>query len=170
MPSLATLNALPAESFKDVLAEVFEHAPWVAAAVLPRRPFVSVGELHWAMCDAVAAAGEAAQRTLICAHPDLAGKAARAGELTDASSREQAGAGLEQLGDSEYQRFHELNDRYRERFAFPFILAVKGHTKTSILSAFEVRLTNTPAAERETALQEIYQIARLRLGVLMGDA
>lgn len=172
MPSIAALSASPKPEFVAVLGGIFEHAPWVAEGVWPERPFASLDDLHRAMCAVVAAAGPEAQLGLIRAHPDLAGKAvlAELTELTAASSREQAGAGLDRLSEDEYRRFHALNDAYRERFGFPFILAVKGHTKTSILAAFEARLPNTPECERERALAEIYRIARFRLEALTGDA
>jgi 2-oxo-4-hydroxy-4-carboxy-5-ureidoimidazoline decarboxylase len=163
---LATLNAQSESDFVGTLGGIFEHAPWVAEGVCPARPFASLEDLHDAMCTVVADAGEARQLELIRAHPDLAGKAALAGELTGASSAEQSGAGLDRLSEDEYRHFHALNDSYKARFGFPFILAVKGHTKTSILSAFEERLPNSPEAERETALREIYKIARFRLEAL----
>lgn len=162
-----TLNTLSEPDFVARLGGVFESSPWVAERAYPKRPFGDPLELHAAMCQEVAAAGEAAQLDLIRAHPDLAGKAAVAGELTAASSEEQAGAGLDRLTAEEYRRFHDLNSRYRERFGFPFILAVKGHDKTSILAAFEARLPNDANTERKTALEQIYTIARLRLLALM---
>ncbi len=168
MPSTTTLNAFPKPEFVAALGGIFEHAPWVAEGVWPERPFASPDTLHRAMCAVVAAAGPEAQLALIRAHPDLAGKAALA--MTAASSAEQAGAGLDRLTEEEYGRFHTLNDLYRARFGFPFILAVKGHTKTSILAAFESRLPNTPECERERALAEIYRIARFRLEALTGAA
>ena len=158
-----TLNVLSEANFVAALGGIFEHSPWVAAGAYQARPFGSPAELHSAMCAVVAAADVEMQLGLIRAHPDLAGKAALAGELTDASSTEQAGAGLDRLTEDEYRRFHDLNDRYRARFGFPFILAVKGHRKTSILAAFETRLANSPEAERDEALVQIYQIARFRL-------
>ena len=168
MLSLSTprLSELSEAAFVAVLADVFEHSPWVAAGAYSARPFRSLDELHGAMCRVVEAAGTEAQLRLIRAHPDLAGKAALAGALTAASSTEQAGAGLDRLTEAEYRRFHKLNDRYRARFGFPFILAVKGHSKTSILAAFETRLANSPEAERGEALAQIYQIARFRLAAL----
>lgn len=170
MPSTAALSALSEAEFVTLLGGIFEGSPWIAREVYAQRPFGSLDELHCAMCDAVAGAGVEAQLELIRAHPDLAGKAAIAGELTAASSAEQAGAGLDRLSEAEYGRFHALNDRYRARFGFPFVLAVKGHTKASILVAFEARLPNTPEAERVQALSEIYRIARFRLEALTGDA
>ena len=106
---------------------------------------------------------------MIRAHPDLAGKAARAGALTDESSREQSGAGLDRLSDGEYERFHRLNQAYSDRFGFPFIIAVTGHTKQTILDAFEARLGNDPAAERAEALRNIGLIGQFRLCELIQD-
>jgi 2-oxo-4-hydroxy-4-carboxy-5-ureidoimidazoline decarboxylase len=107
------------------------------------------------------------QLALIRAHPDLAAPrghpAAIAGELTAASSREQASAGLDRLTPEEYRRFHALNDAYRARFGFPFIIAVRENTKESILRSFEARLANDRDAEVATALGEIGKIVRLRL-------
>ena len=166
--TLAALNRADQARFVDLLGGVFEHSPWVAEGAWAARPFESVEGLHSAMVGVVKEAGEK-QLELIRAHPDLAGKAARAGSLTAASSQEQAGAGLDRLSDEEYSRFHTLNDAYKEKFDFPFILAVKGHTKTSILSSFEARLPHTAEEERQTALAEIYKIARFRLEALIGD-
>ncbi len=165
---LHELNSLPAADFVSALGGIFEHSPWVAEAVVGDRPFASVSALHRAMVQAVENAGVARQLMLIRAHPDLAGKAARAGNLTDASTSEQKGAGLNQLSDAEYARFHQLNDAYKQRFDFPFILAVrgfdgKGHDKHSILASFETRLHNTPEQEISEALRQIARIAGLRL-------
>ena len=166
--SAPKLSELSKAEFTAVLADIFEHSPWVAAGAYDARPFGSLDELHRAMCEVVADTATEAQLELIRAHPDLAGKAALAGALTEASSAEQAGAGLDRLTEAEYRRFHELNDAYRARFGFPFILAVKGHNKTSILAAFAVRLPNSPEAEQGEALEQIYEIARFRLAALLG--
>lgn len=170
MPSAAALSALSQTEFVAALGGIFERSPWVAAGAYEKRPFTSVSDLHRAMCAAVASAGTQMQLELIRTHPDLAGRAALAGELTAASSAEQAGAGLDRLSADEYGRFHALNDLYRARFGFPFIVAVKGHTQTSILADFEARLPNLPEAERERALEEIYKITRFRLEALTGPS
>ena len=167
--TLSELNDLPNPDFVRVLADIFEHSPWVAEGVVGSTPFASVHDLHADMTNVVAEAGEEKQLALIRAHPDLAGRAARAGNLTASSTSEQAGAGLDRLTSEEFKRFHKLNDAYKERFDFPFILAVKGHDKSSILSAFEERLNNDPATERQTALEEIYKIARFRLDALLTE-
>ena len=165
--TIATLNDLSKVEFVDTLADVFEHSPWVAEGAYSAKPFSSAPALHAAMLETVEKAGEAKQLALIRAHPDLAGKAARSGDLTAASTSEQAGAGLDRLTEEAFERFHKLNDAYKERFDFPFIVAVKGHTKESILAAFETRLTNDPATERQTALEQVYKIARFRLDDLV---
>lgn len=160
------LNQLEHTAFTKTLADIFEHSPWVAEGAYAARPFDSVDGLHQAMVAVMYDASNNSQLELIRAHPDLAGKAARVGAVTDASKHEQAGAGLDQLTDSEFARFHALNKRYQDTFGFPFILAVKGHDKHSILAAFERRLEHTIDQEKQTALAEIAKIARFRLDTL----
>lgn len=169
MVSLATLNACSDSEFVSALGGIFEHSPWVAEAVAGERPFASVAALHAAMVAAIGGAGTAAQLKLIRAHPDLAGKAALAGKLTEESKSEQKGAGLDRLTPEEYDRFHELNDAYKARFGFPFILAVRGHDKHSILAAFERRLKHSPEEERAEALAQIARIGEFRLNDLIGE-
>ena len=167
-PSLATLNGLGRDEFRRVLGGVFEHSPWVPERAFARRPFASVGDLHAAMTQVVRQASREEQLTLIRAHPDLAGRAARAGAMSAHSVAEQSGAGLDRLTDEEYARFARLNDAYRARFGFPFIIAVRRHDKTAILKSFETRLGNSVDVEVETALAQIAEIARLRLDALSG--
>ena len=114
-------------------------------------------------------ASDAEQRALIDAHPDLAGRLARAGRLTASSSKEQAGAGLDRLTDAERARFTALNDAYQARFGFPFIMAVKGRSKAEILAAFERRLAHDRATEQRIALEQIERIALLRLRICCRD-
>ena len=164
------LNEVPAwdrARFVATFGAVFEAAPWVADGAWDSRPFDDVDALHDAMVAVVDRAPTPRQLELIRAHPDLAGKAALAGDVAAASRREQRGAGLDQLTAEEFARFQTLNRRYRERFGFPFILAVRGHDKHSILEAFELRLDNDLASERQRALEEIYRIARFRLDDLV---
>lgn len=167
--TLSELNAAEPERFVGTLGGIFEHSPWVAEAVVAERPFGSVDALHAAMTAAIEGAGEEAQLTLIRAHPDLAGKAAISGGLTAESTSEQKGAGLDQLTEAEYARFHELNEAYKSKFGFPFILAVRGHDKHSILASFERRLGHDKDEEREEALQQIYRIGAFRLNDLIEE-
>jgi 2-oxo-4-hydroxy-4-carboxy-5-ureidoimidazoline decarboxylase len=160
---LATLNQASAADFVGAIGEVFELAPWVIAEAHARRPFPSLAALHAACAGTVADAPAERQLALIRGHPDLAGKAARAGELTDDSTTEQASAGLDRLSEAEFAAFHRLNDAYKAKFGFPFIVCVRRHGKESILRQFERRLGNDAAAERAAALAEVLRIAALRM-------
>jgi len=161
--ALADLNAADEAGFMAALGDVYEHAPWVAQAASRQRPFVTLTALHNAMMAAVRAAPADQQVALIKGHPDLAGKAARAGAMTVDSKAEQASAGLDRLSETEFAQFHRLNNAYREKFGIPFIICARRHSKDSILQQFERRLQNSAAAETETALGEIFRIAALRL-------
>jgi 2-oxo-4-hydroxy-4-carboxy-5-ureidoimidazoline decarboxylase len=161
--SLDALNTADHKTFTDAIGEVMELAPWVADQTYAARPFASLAALYQALTDAVRAAGDARQRALIGGHPDLAGKAARAGTLTTDSTAEQAGVGLDRLSEEEFANFHRLNEAYRAKFGMPFIVCVRRHGKDSILREFERRLHNDAAAERSAALAEIFRIAALRL-------
>lgn len=169
MPNLelSQLNRADRAGFVALIGDIFEHSPWVAETAHRAGPFASLEALNQALADAVYGAEEDRKLALLRAHPDLAGKAARAGDLTDASKGEQAGAGLDTLSEEEYERFEKLNAAYRQSFGFPFIIAVKNHTKHGILDAFEQRLKNPRAVEIETALGQVCEIARLRLEALV---
>lgn len=166
---LAELNALDAERFVGALAHIFEHSPWVAEAVASARPFASVDALHAAMCRAVAHAAPERKLALIRAHPQLAGRAAIAGELTADSKKEQSGAGLDRCTPEEYARLTSLNAEYDARFGFPFILAVRGHTRASIIANLAARLSSTREEEHAQALEQIERIAMFRLADLLRE-
>ena len=168
--TLAALNRMDCDRFVVALGSIFEHSHWVAEAVWPGVPFFSLAALHAAMVAAVRSSSPQRRLDLIGAHPDLAGKAARGGTMTANSVAEQASVGLLALSDDEYARFLRLNIDYRERFGFPFIIAVRRHDKASLLAAFERRLTNSRAIEIEIALGEIFTITWLRLDALIGKA
>jgi len=167
--SLEKLNALPAQQFVTTLAGVFESSPWVAERVVSARPFASVLHLHETLCAAVGSATLDEQLALIRAHPELAGRAAIRGALTPESAREQEGAGLAACSPLEFARLQELNTEYSQKFGFPFVLAVKGHTRASVLEALAQRLGHGPEEERATALREIGRIARFRLAELLTE-
>lgn len=166
--NLDILNSASPSQFIAALSSIYEHSPWVAEAIVTQRPFADVDALAHAMAQAVAHADEETQMQLIRAHPQLAGKAAIAGELTDSSTREQRGAGLDQCTPEQFAHLTRLNDAYQEKFGFPFILAVRGHTRDSILANMAARLPNEVADERTEALRQIDQIARFRLEALLG--
>lgn len=159
MISLRDINAMPRTVFIDTFGDVAEHSPWVAEEAWFKQPFADRDDLIHAFEAALRSASREAKLELIRAHPDLATRA----KLTEDSSNEQAGAGLDRLNADEFQRFCVLNEAYKARFGFPFIFAVKGATKNQILEAFEDRIVNAPEVEFETALAQIARIFRFRL-------
>jgi 2-oxo-4-hydroxy-4-carboxy-5-ureidoimidazoline decarboxylase len=161
--TLDELNRMDRAAFIAALGEVFEHAPWVAENAADARPFVGLNALYGAMTATVRNASADRQMALIKGHPDLAGKAAREGAITDDSKLEQSSAGLDRLSEQEFATFHKLNDAYRTKFDIPFIVCVRRHGKESILRQFEQRLGNDKPAERQAALNEVFRIAALRL-------
>lgn len=163
--SLAQLNQMSQEEFVKTLGAVFEDTPAIAYHAWYERPFQTVAQLHQKMVNVVKTANQDAQIELIQAHPDLGSKA----KMAAASVQEQAGAGLDCLTSEEYDRFLSLNQAYRNKFDFPFIIAVKNHTKDSILAAFEQRLQNSLDTERDRALAEIFQIAKFRLDAMISQ-
>lgn len=160
---IEAVNGLSVPDFVAAFGDVAEHSPWVAEAAAAARPFADREAMVAAFEAAVGAAPEAARLALIRAHPDLAGRAALAGAIAEDSKREQAGAGLDSLTPEEFSRFTDLNARYRARFGFPFIFAVKGATKHQILAGFAARVDNDEDAEFETALRQIGRIFRFRI-------
>ncbi len=158
---------MDAHDFIARYADIYEHSPWVAERV---APLVTEGDdteqLAMLMADCVDNASTEQQLELIRAHPDLAGRAQVAGELTAESTVEQASAGLDQCSPEEFERFQRLNGAYRDKFGFPFVMAVRGSSRSQILDAFAARLENDYDLEFETALAEIHKIARLRLDAM----
>ena len=163
--TLADLNARDRQSFIDSIGWVFEHSPWVAERAWPCRPFATVEELHHAMIEGVAGASVQEQLALLRAHPDLGARA----RLSEASTVEQARAGLDTLTAVELDRLRRLNVAYREKFGFPFLYAVKGSTKHDILKALETRLGAPREDELNEALGQVYRIARFRLDDLFEE-
>ena len=143
---------------------VYEHSPWVAERVFPKAAGVRDPErLARLMAAEVERANDEEKLELIRAHPDLAGRAALAGKLGKASTAEQASAGIDQCTPEEYERFRSLNERYREKFGFPFVMAVRDSNRHAILAGFEERLRNDRRTEFERAIAEVHKIARSRL-------
>lgn len=159
---------MSADDFVQRYGGIYEHSPWVAERVklLLEDSVADTGLLVSLMADCVDNASVDTQLELIRAHPDLAGKAQVAGELTADSTEEQSKAGLDQCTADEFEKFQSLNDSYKEKFGFPFIMAVRESNRSEILDAFASRLDNDYNTEFETALQEIHKIARLRLTAL----
>lgn len=157
--TIEALNQMDQEEFVAVLGGIFEETPSIAAKAWFSRPFADFTDLYQKMLSVVEAMSPAEKIALIQAHPDLGSKV----QMTDASVKEQSGAGLDQLTAEEYQEFNALNQAYKQQFGFPFIIAVKSHTKLSILDTFRQRLGNVVEVEKEKALAEIAKIARFRL-------
>lgn len=166
--AMKSLSALSRAEFLAQLDGIFEHSPWVAERTWSAGPFTSVAALHAAMCLTVDNAAHSEQLALICAHPELAGKEAEAGTLTADSTGEQRGAGLDQCTAEELQRLRTLNKTYRERFGFPFVVAVKGLSRHQIMDQVEGRLANSRDDEFRACLREIGKIARFRLDARFG--
>src|SRR3546814_296833 len=141
-------------------------SPWIPDRAWAARPFASVDALHSAMVAVVNDAGQDEKLALITAHPELAGREAAGGTLTESSTHEQKGAGLNQCSAQELARLRTLNAAYRERFGFPFVIAVKGLTRYQIMDAIEARLHNEPDSEFRACLAEIGKIARFRLDAM----
>ena len=161
-----TPSSLSREAFVAAFADIYEQSPWVAEQAYDLGQGADLDQietLHARMSNILLSADHARQLAVINAHPDLAGKAAVQGQLTEASTHEQAGAGIHQCSAEEFQRFTELNSVYKAKFAFPFIMAVKGSDRHQILAAFETRIHNPVDTEFTCALAEINKIAMFRL-------
>ncbi len=166
MPEKITIervNDLDEEEFAGRFGSLYEHSPWVAEGAWRERPFGDLSDLHEAFLRAVRDAPPERRLALIRAHPELAGKAAVAGELTAESTSEQTSAGLNRLTPEEYEELTRLNGAYKEKFGFPMVVAVREHTKETIFAQAEARLKHSRSEEIETALGEIGKIAHLRL-------
>jgi 2-oxo-4-hydroxy-4-carboxy-5-ureidoimidazoline decarboxylase len=168
MIALSALNGLDQDGFVEVLAGIFEHSPWIPAAVFGRKPFASVEALHRSMVEVVQAAPVDRKLQLLKAHPELAGKADHKAALTAESTSEQASVGLDQLEADESARLSAANWLYRQRFGFPFIIAVRGQRdRAAILVALEARTNNSEKEEIDTAIAEVAKIAWFRLSDLI---
>jgi len=172
MPTIADLNRLDAAGFVQALHGIYEHSPWIPQAAAAQRPFASLAALKLALQDAVSRASQEQQLALLRAHPELAGKAAIAGELTAESRGEQAASSLDRCSPEEYAALHALNAAYASKFGFPFVLAVKGPTgrglaRQEIIATFRRRLANQLPDELREGLRQVHRIAEIRLNVLL---
>ncbi len=160
---IAALNHMSQAEFVAAVGAVFEDTPAIAAQAWAARPFATVADLHQKLAAVMQQLNSAEQLALICAHPDLGSRL----KMAAASVQEQAGLGLDRLSPQEFDRFQQLNQRYKAKFGFPFIIAVRNQTRASILEAFDRRLQNSIEVEQQQALTEISQIAQLRLLALV---
>jgi len=163
------MQALTRTEFLDRFGGVYEHSHWVAEKCFDEGGHLACkkpSDLAGPFSYLIEAAGYDPQLILLREHPDLAGKLAKSGALTQESTSEQAGAGLDDCTEAEFQEFSHLNKVYREKFGFPYILAVKGRHRTEILEDFRARVSNDVATEFREALNQVHQIAHLRLEAL----
>jgi 2-oxo-4-hydroxy-4-carboxy-5-ureidoimidazoline decarboxylase len=165
--TLSDLNVCSKDDFVAALANIFEYSPWIAEQAASSRPFTGVKQLFEAMKGAVDRAVPELRLALIKAHPDLANKTQRAAGLTAESNAEQNSVGLDRLSDAEYGAFERVNNAYRSKFGFPYIVCVRRHTKDSILRDFERRLPNDARTETQQSIEEICRIAALRVDQLV---
>jgi 2-oxo-4-hydroxy-4-carboxy-5-ureidoimidazoline decarboxylase len=157
--TLEESNQLDEDAFVNRFGSVYETSPWVAERSWSEQPFSSVTELQGTFEATVENASRERKRELLQAHPDLGEKT----EMTEASQDEQTSAGLDQLTPEQYEAFERLNERYRAKFGFPFIMSVNDESPATIRSAMEERVEHSPSEEFRTALDEVHEIARLRL-------
>jgi 2-oxo-4-hydroxy-4-carboxy-5-ureidoimidazoline decarboxylase len=160
---LDDVNNMDHPSFISHFGSIYEHSPWVADRAWSRRPFRSVEELHAAMDEVMFRAPIDDQMNLVRAHPQLAGRLARLGQLTETSRSEQSQAGLDRLATNQIATMNQLNTEYLDKFGFPFIICARLNDAESIIAALKARLGQDPQSEFTTALHEISKIARLRL-------
>src|ERR1700692_4364031 len=165
--TLSDLNACSKDEFVAALSNIFEYSPWIAEQAASARPFAGVKQLFAAMKAAVDRGAPELRLALIKAHPDLANKTQRAAGLTAESNDEQNSVGLDRLSDAEYEAFERVNNAYRTKFGFPYIVSVRRHTKDSILRDFERRLPNDANTETQASIEEICRSAALRLDQLV---
>jgi OHCU decarboxylase len=164
---MGSINAMDQAAFVQKFGGIFERSPWVAEKAWQKRPFASLDAMHAAMVVAVKYSPLPNQLALLQSHPDLAGKEAQAGAMTSSSVSEQASAGLNALTKPEMERISDFNTAYKQKFGFPFIIAVRMHTKEGIFFDFSQRLANDTQTEFQNDLQNVYAITKLRLVSLL---
>jgi 2-oxo-4-hydroxy-4-carboxy-5-ureidoimidazoline decarboxylase len=166
-PDMTPINAMDRAAFVQKFGGIFENSPWVAEQAWEKKPFATLDDMHAAMVTVAKYAPAPVQLALLQSHPDLAGKEAQAGAMTASSVAEQASAGLNALSHAEMTQMSDLNAAYKKKFGFPFIIAVRMHSKEGILFEFSRRLQNDTQTEFANDLQNVYVITRLRLNKML---
>ncbi|XP_070709310.1 2-oxo-4-hydroxy-4-carboxy-5-ureidoimidazoline decarboxylase [Pempheris klunzingeri] len=168
---IAAVNALSYEDFVNIFGNVVEKCPIITAAVWSRRPFASLTALEASISDFIDALPESGKEGILRCHPDLAGRDLQSGTLTRESHEEQAGAGMDALNPAESSRMARLNEEYKERFEFPFVVCARMHDKANILRQLSERCRNGRVVERARGIEEVKKICCLRLqGLVLSDA
>jgi 2-oxo-4-hydroxy-4-carboxy-5-ureidoimidazoline decarboxylase len=165
--TLEQLSAADEATFVATLGGIFEDSPWIARGAWRARPFASVDALHAALIRSMRTAPAESLLSLVMALPELAGKLTTAGLLTGEALIEQTGAGFDRCTPDELARLRDLNQRYRERFGFPFVTTIRGHDRQDVVRDFEARLRNDSQTEFDNCLTELEKITRLRLDSLL---
>ena len=155
------INKLSQNEFIKVFGNIFENAEWIAEELYNQKPFSNFEELSSKILNIFETATKEKKLKVLNAHPDLANKT-KISSLTPNSLKEQTGAGVDQCTEEEFNEFKKLNQAYK-KFGFPFILAVKGKTKIEILNNFRKRISSNPEKEFNEAINQVKQIAVLRL-------
>ncbi|MEO0407720.1 MAG: 2-oxo-4-hydroxy-4-carboxy-5-ureidoimidazoline decarboxylase [Cyanobacteria bacterium P01_A01_bin.135] len=161
--SLSEINQFEKAAFVRALGHLFEHTPEIVALTWPRSPFQGKADMHQAMVEVMRSLPAEQQLALIRAHPELGSTA----KMANASIQEQASSGFDRLTPAEAAQLRQLNADYYKRFGFPFIIAVKHHTRAEVVAAFQRRLQNNREVEYANALDQIAEIAWLRLSALV---
>ncbi|XP_068160347.1 2-oxo-4-hydroxy-4-carboxy-5-ureidoimidazoline decarboxylase [Antennarius striatus] len=167
---IPTINALPYEDFVNIFGNVVEKCPIITAAIWSRRPFESLTDLEAAISQFIDALPESGKEGILRCHPDLAGRDLQSGTLTRESREEQAGAGMDALGPAEALRMARLNEDYKQRFGFPFVICARMNDKTRILQQLSERCQHERAVELERGVEEVKKVCRLRLQALVRTA
>nr|XP_046226799.1 2-oxo-4-hydroxy-4-carboxy-5-ureidoimidazoline decarboxylase [Scatophagus argus] len=168
---IATVNGLPYEDFVNVFGNVVEKCPMITAAVWSRRPFANLTALQAEISEFIDALSESGKEGVLRCHPDLAGRDLHSGTLTQESREEQAGAGMDALSSADASRMAQLNEQYKERFGFPFVICARMNDKENILRQLSERCLNERAVERARGIEEVKKISRLRLqSLVLSDA
>uniref|UniRef100_A0A3B3VDI0 2-oxo-4-hydroxy-4-carboxy-5-ureidoimidazoline decarboxylase n=2 Tax=Poecilia latipinna TaxID=48699 RepID=A0A3B3VDI0_9TELE len=168
---ISAVNALPYEDFVNIFGNVVEKCPLITAAVWTRRPFTSLNALEAAIHEFIDALPESGKEGILRCHPDLAGKHLHSGALTRESQEEQTRAGMDVLSSAEASQMTRLNEEYKGRFGFPFVICARMNDKVTILRELSERCQNERAAERARGIGEVKKICRLRLqGLVLSDA
>ena len=156
------INKLSQSEFIKVFANIFENSIWIAEELYKQKPFINFEELSLKMLDIFENASKKKQLIILNAHPDLADRT-KISSLTPNSKKEQSNVGLDQCTEEEFKEFKNLNDKYKKKFGFPFIFAVKNKSKKEILSNFRQRVSYDISVEFNEAVKQVKKIANLRL-------
>jgi 2-oxo-4-hydroxy-4-carboxy-5-ureidoimidazoline decarboxylase len=159
MNSVDKVNKLSKSDFISIFGNVFEKTEWIAVQAYALKPFNNFEELFSKMMEIFENSEKENHLEILNAHPDLAVEK----KLTDDSKKEQNSASLNQCSEEEFKELKELNERYKKKFGFPFIIAVKGKNRQEILVNFRKRIINTIDLELEEAKQQVKKIATFRL-------